>query len=231
MLLNTRLICTRRRELGLSQRAVARRLAVSLGIVSNLEAGTNHDDLPLSLVAKLADTLALDLSQLVAADGERTEQEDASVARLGALLAAVDEPVASSTLADVLELRPSAVGSLLDELDLALRAAGLRLHRGTNGAEIVGDRTVDDAPDLERALRAQQACHGIKANEAALLHLALIGELDSAMLGNAEQVAYARLINAGLMTPDGHCSDDVLDGLCEGTVKPSLAGDPHHGAN
>lgn len=231
MPLNTTLIRTRRRELGLSQRAVARRLAVTLGVVSNLEAGTNHDDLPLGLLAKLAGELALDLSQLVAADGERTEQPDASLADLGALLASVSEPVAPSTLADVLGLRPQEVGSLLDQLDLALRPAGLRLHRGTNGAEIVGDGTVDGAPDLEHVLRAQQARHGIKANEAALLYRALIGELDSAKLGNAELMAYARLTNAGLITPDGHCTDEVLDGLREDTSEPAMDGEPHLAAD
>lgn len=202
------LIRTRRSELGLSHRALARRLGVNALLISRLEDGANHDELNLRLLSRLAELLAVDLADLLATS-RRPSDAAVDVRNVGALLASVNEPVAETTLADVLDTTLPETSELLRRLDDLLRPAGLRLHIGPDGAQVVADARRRDSNHLLRLLRGQHARHGITALDALLLARASTGALDAQRAGNAEQVALARLRNAGLLDDADTLSDDV----------------------
>ena len=213
MHLDVDLIRNRRNALGLSQRAVARQLGMSLMTVTRLEAGGNQDDLPLRLLVRLADVLAVDPADLFARGPAPDTADEDLVRRAGALLAAAAAPVTTATLADALGVRTSSARAALTGLDAALRPAGLRLHHGPAGATIVDEATAADRDQLGRLLRGQHARHGLTAADATLLARALAGTLDPAKLATGDQIALARLHNAGLVDADLRVSDDVREGL------------------
>lgn len=210
-MLDTNLIVRRRHELGLSQRHVARQLGVTSVTVVALEAGTNHDDLPLRLVQRLADTLACDVASLLASAGPAgaTDPPDGCVSQAGALLASADEPVDVDTLAEALEYTLAETRVRLDALDGELRACGLRVGEQAGQVSIVADTARRPPTTFERLLRGQHTRRGMTATDATLLYRAMTGTLEPGKFTNAEQVAYARLLNAGLIDTCGHPGDDV----------------------
>lgn len=58
-LLDANLVRRGRQQLQLSVRQLAKDLGVSMPVIQRIEDRTNHKDLPLQLVAQLADTLAV----------------------------------------------------------------------------------------------------------------------------------------------------------------------------
>ena len=213
-MLDIDLIVRRRHELGLSQRHVARQLGVTPVTVVALENGTNHGDLPLRLIARLADALACDITDLVDRPrphgDDRDDPDDGDpVAKVGSLLASTDGVVAVETLADSIGGTLARTTELLDELDQRLRSCGLRLHRARAGVQLVADPAHRQPAALQQLLRGQQARQGLTVTEATLLYRALNGTLEPGNLTNAEQVAYARLVNADLIAMCRHPGDDV----------------------
>jgi transcriptional regulator with XRE-family HTH domain len=202
--LDTNLVVRRRHELGLSQRHVTRQLGVTSVTVAALEAGTNHDDLPLRLVQRLATTLACDLSDLLASADPAgdADPDHGSVSQVGSLLAGADEPVDVDTLAEALECTLAETRVRLDALDGELRPCGLRVGEQAGRVSIVADTARRSPAPFERLLRGQHARRGMAATEATLLYRAMNGALQPGKLTNAEQVAYARLLNAGLLDSD-----------------------------
>lgn len=214
MLLDTDLIRRRRMELGLSQRAVARRLAVTSLTVARIESGDNHHALTLLQLHRLADVLATPLPGLFVQPSTPTIDDDGvQVRELGALLHSADEPVARATLADLLATTPTRIGQLLDQLAATLEPAGLQVHDGPGGVALVPETTVRDPERLRELLQAQHASHGLTSTDATILARAHAGTLDPARLGNADLVAAARLTNAGLLDDDLHLTDDVAYSL------------------
>lgn len=213
MLLDTDVIRRRRMELGLSQRAVARRLAVTSLTIARIESGDNHHALTLLQLHRLADVLATPLPGLFAQPSTATIDDDGvQVRELGALLHSADEPVARATLADLLDTTPTRIGQLLDQLTATLEPAGLQVHDGPGGVTLVPETTVRDPERLRGLLQAQHATHGLTSTDATILARAHAGTLDPARLGNADLVAVARLTNAGLLD-DVHLTDDVVYSL------------------
>lgn len=213
-MLDTQLIVRRRHELGLSQRHVARQLGVSPVTVAALESGTNHHDLPMRLVARLADTLACELVKLIAPEHQNgRDADDGLVAEVGALLASTDHAVAVETLAEALDSTLDRVRQQLKVLDQELRGSGLRLMEAPAGVQIVADPSGRAPEAFQQLLRGQHARHGLTATEAKLLHRALNGTLEPGDLTHAEQVAYARLLNARLIDLAGGLDNDVLRSL------------------
>lgn len=209
MMLDARTIRRRRGELGLSRRAVARHLGVSGGIIAGIEEGTNHEDLPLRLVGRLAELLAVHLPNLlIGPEVEDREAPGDKLKRLGALLRTADEPVAPETLADVLDWSLGDVSETLAQVDCTLRTVGMRLHHGPDGVEVVAEASRSDS-QLEQLLRAQQARHGLTSLEVRLMGSVMDATLDTARLGNAEQVALTRLQNAGYLGDDHNVTDEV----------------------
>lgn len=64
MILDGGLVRRRREELGLSMRALAAQLGTSGPTIARLEAGNDHDDIPLGLADRLADAISVDLPTL-----------------------------------------------------------------------------------------------------------------------------------------------------------------------
>jgi transcriptional regulator with XRE-family HTH domain len=207
VLLDTTLIRTRRMELGLSQRAVARRLGVSPVVVKAIENGTNHRDMPLGLVAELAELLAVELATLLARPEPR--ESGPPPATLGALLATAGGPVTFDTLTGALGCTPAETRGHLATLDAQLTPSGLRVQQGDAGVRLIAADEPRDAEQLQHTLRGQHARQGLTALEAELLHRAFRGELAGAKLTNADQVACARLFNAGLVDEELGVIDDV----------------------
>lgn len=212
MTLETARIATRRHELGYSQRALARHLGVTGAVIAAIEDGTNHDQLTLALLRRLADTLALPLPALLADrdtsrpddhadDGGDGGDVDGDAATLGALLHHADEQrLPRDTAAATLRWDLDRTERAADRLSERLTAAGATLHRDR------GDLTVRSATDqldsdtLRDATRAEHTRRQLPRTAAELLSRALRdGELDTRQLTNNEHVALSRLLHAGIL--------------------------------
>lgn len=209
MILDTELIRRRRRELGWSQREVGRRIGVSPATVARLEDGVNHDDLPLRQLVRLADALAVDTADLFPRATLAAPTDSDLVQRVGALLAAANDPVATATLAAATGASTDDVDTALSQLDVALQHLGSRVHHGSRGVDIVPSARAADPNEVRTLLRGQHAAHGLTRLDAQLLSRAATGTIDRARAGNADQVALARLENAGLIDADLELTDDV----------------------
>lgn len=82
------------------------------------------------------------------------------------------------------------------------------MHDGPDGVQVV-PADVRCSKALEGVLQAQQAVHGLHANDAAVLPRATAGTLDPSRLSAAELIAVARLTNAGILGDDLLLTDDV----------------------
>lgn len=205
MILDTGLVRSRRRELEMSQRQLAKHLGVSPTVVTALEDGRNHHALKLAFVARLADILAVDVEQLLEPSAD-TVADSRSVADLAASVGALLFDTATFTpveaLAEATGHTLDDVAAALDSLEPRLAAVGLSLQRRSGQVAI---RTSADL-DLEerrRLLRSHQARRGLRLTEARLLREVLDGNIDEARLSNPELVALNRLRHAGLVTGDG----------------------------
>jgi hypothetical protein len=152
-------------------------------MVDRLEAGDNHADFTVGRLVALAETLAVDPADLLAApsaapdgedgeadtdgtdgvvDGTAGDADGAVVARLVGLLRAADVTVTEEALAEVLDVDLVEVGRLLDEADVRLAAVGLRTVRQSDGVGLVAHVDAVDEPALELLLR-QRPSPGWKA--------------------------------------------------------------------
>ncbi|QBI21296.1 XRE family transcriptional regulator [Egibacter rhizosphaerae] len=206
-------IATRRHELGLSQRALARDLAVTSVVISALEAGSNHEHLTLHFAHRVADALALPLHALLTDNPaapaseahDRTEHAgdslEADAAALGALPHhADDHRLPRDTAATSLGWTLNRTDRAADQLAqlLATTGATLQHHRGDLVLHPATHLTEPDA--LRDAIRAEHTRRQLPRTAAQLLHRALCdGELDTQRLTNNEHVALARLLHAGIL--------------------------------
>lgn len=220
-MIDVELIVRRRHELGLSQRQVARQLGTSPMTVIAIEGGTNHDDLPLRLICRLADILILDVIDLFVRPALAEPPADAgSLAEVGALLASAEGGVTLDALAEATGCTLDVVDDLVEEFDRRLRQLGMQLRRRGGRLQIVPRHDVRPDGRLQQLLRGQHVRHGMTATDATLLHRALRGGIDAGELTNAEQVAYARLLNAGLIDTSGCPTEDVAFSLALASTAP-----------
>lgn len=112
-------LVARRIELRLSQAQLARAIGRRGQVIARLEQGLSHEGVTLGLLRRLADVLGLEPEDLLAGSPPPSGSATPGLlARLGALLSAMDEPAPLEAAAAVLnvtldELR--ATGCLLDE--------------------------------------------------------------------------------------------------------------------
>lgn len=201
MLLNVELIRRRRRELGLSERAIAKHLRVTSPAVAGIEEGTNHEQLTLRTVVTLSRVLGVQPSDLIVTD--RTSDLDPDrVRQVGQLLGAVGRPVPIDLVAELVGVTLDEVDALVEELDSRLRIAGFGVRNDGVEVALVGEPIV--SPErMKDALRRHAAKCGLKLREVDLLRRIVDGDVNENSLGNADRVALGRLRNAGIVISDG----------------------------
>lgn len=206
-LLNTDLIRDRRLELGLSERKLAAVTGLGQAVIRGLEAGTNHKDLTLGDLHRLADALALDAQHLLAATSAteaaagpatRDAHLDQHVTQVGALLFDVDRLIPVESLALTTGLTLDQTHEVLAELDRRLRAVGLLLHRLNNAVKIWRTSDAVSRETLQATWRAHLARRGLDIGQVTLLQQVRRGRR-SKTLTNDQQVTAAQLVNAGIL--------------------------------
>lgn len=192
------LVRRRRAALGLSARAVAASLGVSGTVVTRLENGMNHAEVSVAQVARLAELLGVDVTDLFL--DAHSDAPDDDVAALGALLHESDVVAPAGALREALGWTPKRLSQTLDALDNQLRRVGMRLSRVANRYRIVRDLTAASEGALADLLRAHVARDGLNLTEASMLARVARGDVPREPT-NPETVAIGTLLNAGLVEP------------------------------
>jgi DNA-binding XRE family transcriptional regulator len=203
-LLDVDRIRRRRVELRLSQRTVAAAIGTASGVVDGIERGTNHRDLTVAQLARLADALGLDVVDLFATpppggdsdSGSGSGSDDAAV--LGAMveLAGILTPV--TALAEAAGWTLQRTNDALDVLEGRLGATGQRLHRQPGKVAIVRAVIGDDTDRIQTLVRSHLNRDGVSATEARMLRRIAAGTTPQNP-SNPEAVALGVLANAGLI--------------------------------
>lgn len=202
-LLDADRIRRRRRDLGLSQRQLAHTAGTTPAVIERIEDATNHPDLPLGLVARLADALALPRSALWAdptAGAPAAAPDDAGdAAAVGALLAETGTLTAPEALADALGWTLERTHAAIDDLDRRAHPLGWTIQHTKGDVAIRRRDTATDPHQLQALLKHHHARRGLTITEARLLAAIHDGRTEQRITGNNDRVALARLHNAGLI--------------------------------
>lgn len=191
-------IRARRQTLGLSARRVADHLGCNSPVVAAIEAGTNHDDLPLQLLVGLAEILRMPLTDLFTADATAT-QPGHDAARLGAALAHTNGELPADAAADALGITLDELAHALTELDAATTTVGMRCT-DDGILTLVPAATVPDE-QLRALVKTHLARRGLNPIDAQLLVDARDGTLTNQQLqGRRAALVVGRLRNAGYLT-------------------------------
>lgn len=202
MKLDAALIRRRRAELGLSTRTVAKHVRVSPNVIVAIEAGTNHDDISVAHLYRLADVLAVNVTTLLlSARPPQTVGDDEDVAAVGSLLHATGVITPLDALADALGWEAARLEQALDGLERALSAVGLRLHRLRGGVGLARAGEPVEPSQLVAVLRKHLNRDGVSLGEGRALYRFMIGSPPREP-SNAEKVAIGVLANAELLAPD-----------------------------
>ena len=178
-LLDTATLRRLRLQAGYSTRRFARALGVSASTIRGLEEGSNHDQLPLTFVARLAEVLGVAPQELFARSTHEAVDPSSDDRVVEAALQSVPGVVAISDLAKALTWKLERTRRALDVLEARLRSTGARLHR--NGWQQCAIRPAAQhlADDQQQALqRIGPRDRGLNHITARLLLAATRGELD-----------------------------------------------------
>lgn len=206
-LLDAARVRARRLELGLSERQLSAVTGLGQAVVRGIEAGTNHKDLTLGDLTRLAAALTMDVTQLLTAAGPPPSGDDmqdsgpaaADLARVGALLYEVNRLIPVESLAVTAGLTLAQTHAVLGELDVRLRTIGLRVHRLGNTVRVSAEVDAVDAETLRRTWRAHLGRRGLDIGQVHTLHQVCTGRRNKT-LTNDQQVTVNQLTNAGLLT-------------------------------
>jgi transcriptional regulator with XRE-family HTH domain len=197
-LLDTAMLRRLRLQAGYSTRRFARALGVSASTIRGLEEGSNHDQLPLTFVARLSELLGVAPQELFAHRANEPVDPSTDDRIVEAALQSVPGVVAISELARALEWKLERTRRALDALEDRLQPTGTRLHR--NGWQQCAIR-----PATQHLTDAQQqAMHRIGPRDRGLNHItarlllaATRGELDDRWVtsaSNSERVGLQSLL-------------------------------------
>lgn len=227
MILDCDRIRRRRVELNLSHRTVASALGTASGVVTGIERGTNHNELSVSQLRRLADLLTVEITDLFTTSEASTEPEpddDDDAATLGKLLATTAVLTPVSALVEATGWPLQRTRSALDVLAERLAGTGQRLHRLNGQAGIVSRAAAADVKPTKAILRSHLARDGVSVSEARMMRRIETGQMPK-LLGNADSVAVGVLANAQLIDADEkgtwRLTDDVRYSLL---LEPTASG-------
>lgn len=185
----------RRKSLGLSERKLGREVGVDGSAIHNLERDRNTGELAFAVIDRLLTVLGVTLDDLRPDDPVLPEGDDVAV--VGALLAHEDTLTPVSVIAEVLDWDLARVEAALDELDTRLVVTGQRVHRLGLDVKVVS--AVAPASLVQDLARRSLARRGVNICYARIVHQAMTSRLPRAP-NNAEKVAIAAMVNAGILT-------------------------------
>lgn len=166
-ILNGGLARRRRLELSLSERVVAKQLGVASSMISRLEAGTNHGDLPLGLVARYAHLLAVPLTALCAEPEPSAADGDGAgdAQTVGALLHHTGVLTAVTAIAEALEWTLARTRGAIDALAAAAPGAGQAVHESGGQVRLVAAATAVEPQQMAAVLRRHQASRSLSPSK------------------------------------------------------------------
>lgn len=192
-----------RLQAGYSTRRFARALGVSASTIRGLEEGSNHHQLPLTLIAHLAELLGVSTRELFACITHDVVAPTTDDRTVEAAMQSLPGVVAASDLAAGLGWTLQRTREALDVLDHRLQSTGARLHR--NGWQQYAIRPATEhlsnqqRQDLHRIGPRDRGLNHITAR---LLLAATRGELDDRWFktaSNSERVALQSLLKQGAL--------------------------------
>lgn len=212
MKLNSDRIRARRIEIGLTQRALARRMGAGNALVHHIERDGNHGELTLTEIDRLAEALRVDPVSLFVADPSVAEIDDGDTppataaastsAIIGGVLLRAQKPVPLSALTEALGLRREDVDSALADLDRRVKPCGLQLHIHEDCVRLIASDVATVTPGTLKALqRRVLSRRTIDRPQAEILYRTLLGNATAKRISatNNGNVALRSLVNAGLI--------------------------------
>lgn len=191
-------IRTLRHAAGLSARELARRLGVSPTSIAHLETGTNHGELPLRLLAELAQTLAVSPSELLTRSDDHPPHPAEDDRTVEAALLIAGAPTSTRELADALGWSLARIRAAIDRLHARLVHTGLRVHDCGWQRHALRPATEHLTDHQQHALHRLGPIHrGLTAQTAALLRLVAeqhAGETTLRHVTNSQRVALQSLL-------------------------------------
>lgn len=213
-LVDGNLVRAQRLELHLSERKLSEMLGAnfSQSVLRGIEAGTNHHDLTIGELARLAALLDLPLGRLLgpaatrttdeapvpAGPITRTKHQDAAVAAVAATLIEADRAFPAQAIAMLHGYTLPETDDALDELDRRLAPAGLRVRRVHGNVSIRATEPGLPGTQRRELARRQLARRSLDTGEARILARAAAGELTKATSEDV-RVRGAGLVNAGIL--------------------------------
>lgn len=208
MLLDVEAIRSRRVALRTTERQLGRRIGGSGQLVRRIEAGLSHEGLTLRTVNRLAKALGMPIAKLfppppqvadaLAEPQGVAEGVEEDVARVGALLAELREPILLEVVASVLRLPMDRVASTLPALRDYLLSAGQTLSVSDGTVAIGATPTVVDMGALEKVRREGLARRRLGIQEARMLVRVARNEIPAgATLDRPRGMLLARLAETG----------------------------------
>ena len=196
-------IRTLRHAAGLSTRDLARRLGTSPTTITNLEAETNHEDLPLRLIANLADTLGIAPAELYEISPEQAALPAADDRVIEAALLIAGAAISTSQLADALGWTLARVRKAVRALAARHTQTGLRVQDCGWQRHALRAATEHLTADQQHALhRLGPVQRGLTVETAALLHQVAghdVAATVSRAAGATQQIALQSLLKQGLV--------------------------------
>jgi transcriptional regulator with XRE-family HTH domain len=218
--LNAQLIRDRRIELRLSVRDMAKVLGTSITTIATIESPREYGEIPLRMLCKLADVLALNITDLLLhdpapapADRElaryvvdplwpdptaRPPDPDL-VAKVASILFELRHLTAPAVIAAALDITTSDVEAAVTAMGPFLSALGLRAHRLRGDVAIVRMTDVPGRDELRAAWQQDYAQRSMTLMQARMLHAVWRGGFQPSNMSNPERVVLAQLVNAGLV--------------------------------
>jgi len=203
MKLNAKLLRTRRMELGLTTRAVARTARVSQPVVKRLEQTGDAAVLQVETLGAVLEVLSLDLTEALETH-PTTHAPDDLVSQVGALLQDRGRGVPLPEVAVVVGRSLDDVKDAVDALDERLRPAGLRVNRASAGISIVPAVR----PDAGSGSGRERAHYMSKLNQSdmVLIYRILTSRVPANTVAatNNGNVSLSRLEGAGLVVNESN---------------------------